>query len=169
MERRSGGLFAILAHQGELGTEAQASSDGGAEDFRVRSLEQLGNPRRRITLDIHQQKYQALESGKAAQGFFQVGAKDIAAAGQIAGGGNGQPFIGEGYAFSELLDQGAIDDGLVRLFGGLKGANEGVLEDILGLDLTAGHVERYGKDAVAVAVVDIALAVFQPARSLLTR
>lgn len=155
-------MLAGVAGGGQLGAEAEASTEGDAEHSRGADLQEAGDVGCGITLDIHEKKDETLGGRQPANGLFEFRAQNVVAGSKVAGIGWRKLIVAaQDLVVGELANQGGIDDGAIGLGGGAEGADKGAAQDIFGLDFVAGHIAGKREDAMAMAVVDIPLPVLQ--------
>ena len=130
-----------------------------------------------IAFHIAEQEDHALIGGQLADGFFHVGAPDIAfaQAGALRRLSRLDVLI-QGKALSQFADQGAVHAAAIGLFGLAEGPDEGVARDRFRLEFVPYHVVGDGIGAVLMGLVDVLLPVLErtlgdlalddPARSL---
>ena len=135
----------------ETGAE-QRDVDGLRREFQRRS-----DAVNRVAFDISQEKNQALGGGQVDESGFEIGALDVALLAKSGTGGDWRSRRGrlEFHVLLQFGDQRYIDllgGGFIRL---LEGADEGIGENVFGLELPAGHIKGDGEDTMAMAFVGI--------------
>jgi len=149
---------------GEGAAHAEAGGEQGSFDLLARDLDQFGYLVCRISLDIAEQEDDALVGGEFLEGFFEIGAANIAALqARGVGGFDGFGDLVNGKALAEFVDHGSVDTLCIGLFFALESADKGVCEDFFGFDFVTGHVVSDGEGAMAMGLVHVALALLEGA------